>query len=191
MWWNVSLFHLITSNNMLPQHADQPLLWKQNRWWKRLKCELCFWVTYKTCWWQKKSTEQTHIGKTSSRNLWETLIYIGGAGGYAADVGLMVEGGVTRVGLLQLVPAEEGSFLLLAEVWSLLQEPVRDPTLADPWRKRNEARSVSSVGRMFAGMSTLSGGDSVGLTEVADEDDTHPLPERPRPGRSACLPERT
>lgn len=30
--------------------------------------------------------------------------------------GLMVEGGVTRVGLLQLVPAEEGSFLLLAEV---------------------------------------------------------------------------
>lgn len=30
--------------------------------------------------------------------------------------GLMVESGVTRVGLLQLVPAEEGSFLLLAEV---------------------------------------------------------------------------
>lgn len=29
---------------------------------------------------------------------------------------LMEEGGVTRVGLLQLVPAEERSFLLLAEV---------------------------------------------------------------------------
>lgn len=40
---------------------------------------------------------------------------------------------VTRVGLLQLVPAEEGSFLLLAEVGALLQEPVGDPTLTDPW----------------------------------------------------------
>lgn len=68
---------------------------------------------------------------------------------------------------------------------------MRDPTLADPWRKRTGVRSVSSVGRMFAGMSTLSGGDSVGLSEAADEDDTHPLPERPQPGRSACSPERT
>ena len=65
----------------------------------------------------KKSHQSRHIQKkTSSRNLWETLIYTGGAGGHAADVGLMMEGGVTRVGLLQLVPAEEGSFLLLAEV---------------------------------------------------------------------------
>lgn len=32
----------------------------------------------------------------------------------------MLDGGVTWVGFLQLVPAEEGSFLLLAEVRSLL-----------------------------------------------------------------------
>lgn len=44
------------------------------------------------------------------------------------------EGGVTGVGLLQLVPAKEGPFLLLAEVRSLLQEPVGDPALTDPWR---------------------------------------------------------
>lgn len=67
-------------------------------------------------------------------------------------MGLTVEGCVTRVGLLQLVPTEEGSFLLLAEVRSLLQEPVGDPTLADPWRKRNGARSGSSLSRMLADM---------------------------------------
>lgn len=76
--------------------------------------------------------------------------------------GLTVGGGVTRVGLLQLVPTEEGSFLLLTEVRSLLQEPVGDPTLADPWRKRNGARSGSSVSRMLADRPTLSGGDLVG-----------------------------
>ena len=37
-------------------------------------------------------------------------------GGYAGDVSVMVVGGVTRVAFLQLVPAKEGSFLLLAEV---------------------------------------------------------------------------
>lgn len=51
----------------------------------------------------------------------------------------MKEGGVTRVGLFQLVPAEEGSFLLLAEVRPLLQEPVGDPTLTDPWRKKRRS----------------------------------------------------
>ena len=45
---------------------------------------------------------------------WKSVCEEGGEGGYAG--GLMVEGGVTRVGLLQLVPAKEGSFLLLAEV---------------------------------------------------------------------------
>jgi len=45
-----------------------------------------------------------------------------------------VEGGVTGIGLFQLVPAKEGPFLLLAEVGSLLQEPVGDPALTDPCR---------------------------------------------------------
>lgn len=68
LWWNVSRFHLITSNNMRPQHADQPLLWKQNRWWKRLNRELSFWVTYKTCWWQKKDTYRENLFKKSVGN---------------------------------------------------------------------------------------------------------------------------
>ncbi|TNN58781.1 hypothetical protein EYF80_031026 [Liparis tanakae] len=45
-----------------------------------------------------------------------------------------MEGGVTGIGLFQLVPAKEGPFLLLAEVGSLLQEPVGDPALTDPCR---------------------------------------------------------
>lgn len=40
--------------------------------------------------------------------------------GYVGDVGLKVYDDATWVGLLQLVPAEEGSFLLLTEVRSLL-----------------------------------------------------------------------
>lgn len=51
---------------------------------------------------------------------------------------------VTRVGLLQLVPAEEGSFLLLAEVGALLQEPVGDPTLTDPWTDGETERERSA-----------------------------------------------
>lgn len=53
---------------------------------------------------------------------------------------------VTRVGFLQLVPAEEGSFLLLAEVGALLQEPVGDPTLTDPWTDGETERRISSSG---------------------------------------------
>lgn len=53
---------------------------------------------------------------------------------------------VTRVGFLQLVPAEEGSFFLLAEVGALLQEPVGDPTLTDPWTDRETERQISSSG---------------------------------------------
>lgn len=53
---------------------------------------------------------------------------------------------VTRVGLLQLVPAEEGSFLLLAEVGALLQEPVGDATLTDAWTDAETEREMSSTG---------------------------------------------
>lgn len=62
--------------------------------------------------------------------------------------GLRVGSGFTWVGLLQLVPTEEGSFLLLAEIRSLLQEPVGNPTLADTWRKRSGMRFASSVDGM-------------------------------------------
>ena len=41
--------------------------------------------------------------------------------------------GITRRGLLQLVPAEEGAFLLFAEVRALLQQPVGDTTLTDTY----------------------------------------------------------
>lgn len=79
--------------------------------------------------------------------------------GYGSHEGLMVQSGVTGVGLLQLVPTEEGSFLLFAEVWSLLKEPVGDPALADPWRETKGGRSVSSAGWMLADVQTVSGGD--------------------------------
>lgn len=62
--------------------------------------------------------------------------------------GLRVGSGFTWVGLLQLVPTEEGSFLLLAEIRSLLQEPVGNSTLADTWRKRSGVIFASSVDGM-------------------------------------------
>lgn len=43
---------------------------------------------------------------------------------------------ITRRGLFQLVPAVESSLLLLAQVWSLLQEPVWDPALTDTLKHR-------------------------------------------------------
>lgn len=43
--------------------------------------------------------------------------------------------GITRGGLLQLVPAVEGPLLLFAKVRALLQQPVGDTTLTDAWRK--------------------------------------------------------
>lgn len=77
---------------------------------------------------------------------------------------------VTGVGLLQLVPAEEGSFLLLAEVRSLLQEPVRDPTLADPFKIR-EAGVTRRKPHLII---------PIGFS------DAHLLPEQPLPGRCVC-----
>lgn len=53
---------------------------------------------------------------------------------------------LTGVGPLQLVPAEEGPLLLLAQVGALLQEPVGDATLADAWRVEKGARSAISLG---------------------------------------------
>lgn len=56
---------------------------------------------------------------------------------------------VTGVRLLQLVPAKEGPFLLLAEVRPLLEEPVGDPTLTDPWRMTTLCHSVGLVKHFF------------------------------------------
>lgn len=40
----------------------------------------------------------------------------------------------TRCGFLQRVPAVEGPLLLVAQVGAVLQQPVGDPALADPWK---------------------------------------------------------
>lgn len=85
----------------------------------------------------------------------------------------MLEAGVTRVGLLQLVPAEEGSFLLLTEVRSLLQEPVGDPTLADSFTIREPGHQEEP---------TLDYKHWFNCWWV----DAYPLPERPLPGRCVC-----
>lgn len=95
---------------------------------------------------------------------------------------------VTRVGLLQLVPAEEGSFLLLAEVRALLQEPVGDPTLADPWMERSRVRSIQKEGWDLLHTPTNSVGQLQGSFVGPDVAYTNLLPEQPPPGRCVCSP---
>lgn len=41
-------------------------------------------------------------------------------------------------GFLQRVPAVEGPLLLLAQVGTMLQQPVGDPALADPWKAASQ-----------------------------------------------------
>lgn len=55
--------------------------------------------------------------------------------GPGGGLGMGVVVGITRGGLLQLVPAVEGPLLLFAKVRALLQQPVGDTTLTDAWRK--------------------------------------------------------
>lgn len=50
---------------------------------------------------------------------------------------------LTRAALLQLIPSEEGSFLLLAEVRSLLQQPVGNAALTNSC-KRTETVELPS-----------------------------------------------
>lgn len=40
----------------------------------------------------------------------------------------------TWCGFLQRVPAVEGPLFLLAQVGAMLEQPMGDPALADPWR---------------------------------------------------------
>lgn len=51
----------------------------------------------------------------------------------------------TRVCLLQLIPSVKRPFLLLTQVWSLLQQPVRDPALTDTYVEREIAVASNEV----------------------------------------------
>jgi hypothetical protein len=46
---------------------------------------------------------------------------------------------ITRVCLLKLIPTVKCSFLLFTQVWSLLQQPVRDSALTDTYAERKIA----------------------------------------------------
>lgn len=53
----------------------------------------------------------------------------GGKGGWLCWRGLLL----TWCGFLQRVPAVEGPLLLLTQIGAVLQQPMRDPALADTW----------------------------------------------------------
>ena len=46
----------------------------------------------------------------------------------------------TWVGLLQQIPAVEGPFLLVTQVWPLLHQPVGDPALTNSWKEKSRKR---------------------------------------------------
>lgn len=50
--------------------------------------------------------------------------------------------GITRGGLLQLVPAVEGPLLLFTEVRALLEQPVGDTTLTNTWREGSKGEKM-------------------------------------------------
>lgn len=51
----------------------------------------------------------------------------------------------TWCGFLQNVPAVEGSLLLLAQVGAVLQQPMGDPALTDPWKEARHRITTGST----------------------------------------------
>lgn len=62
--------------------------------------------------------------------------------GPGGGLGMGVVVGITRGGLLQLVPAVEGPLLLFTEVRALLEQPVGDTTLTNTWREGSKGEKM-------------------------------------------------